>query len=98
MIRLRVYMRINTYATDGYCFDVEPVVEADGTCWKDRDEDYKALRDIEVNEADSNQWLVQQGLLQCEEQLKDVEEAYHRAKGQVAEARSKYIMLTHQPV
>jgi hypothetical protein len=97
MITLGIFMQVDKYATEGYSYRIEPAY-ADGTywCWNDLNHttsEFKLIKEISIDPMQESFWLIQNGLQMVEEEQANIEASYTQAMANVADLKSKYIML-----
>lgn len=92
MTTLGIFMQVDKYATEGYSYRIEPAYE-NGTYWCDQQADMKLVKEISIDPMQQSFWLIQNGLQMVEEEQASIEASYNQAMANVADLKSKYIML-----
>lgn len=92
MTTLGIFMQVDKYATEGYSYRIEPAYE-DGTYWCIHQADMKLVKEIIIDPSQESFWLIQNGLKMVEEEQANIESSYTQAMANVADLKSKYIML-----
>ena len=92
-MKVALYMRICTYSNTGFELVVEPLTE-EGNCWLEGMDNYRLLTKLDIDVTQHNGWLAEHGMAKLDEQLKKLDADYVAAKNEVAEQRTRYLMLT----
>ena len=92
MTRLGIFMQVDKYASEGYSYRIEPAY-ADGSYWCDHHDDMKLVKELNIDPMQQNFWLIENGLLMVEKEQASIEASYNQAMANVADLKSKYVML-----
>lgn len=92
MTTLGIFMQVDKYAAEGYSYRIEPAY-SDGTYWCDHHDDIKLVQETNIDPTQQNFWLIENGLLMVEKEQASIEASYTQALANVADLKSKYVML-----
>ena len=92
MTTLGIFMQVDKYASEGYSYRIEPAY-ADGSYWCDHHDDMKLVKELNIDPMQQNFWLIENGLLMVEKEQASIEASYTQALANVADLKSKYVML-----
>jgi hypothetical protein len=90
-MKIRIYISINQYATDGYSYSIVP---SSNDYLKDSD-NYRFIKEIEFNLNEHLSWLCEQAAATGIEMAKEATDAYNRATAKRLEFESKFLQLEH---